>query len=445
MILSRICLLLAVGVLGASAADPVPPVLSTTNAPTGFNAVPPKGHLLLGGADAVAAGSPLTYQVSYLADATVVDQPLQVVVKRVVQIEKEEVNKQTGKIERKKIDTFTHVFTPFTPRRQAVEMIALPAFDREYRCEVYVAATASEKTEPLSNVLMLTRHKKSGQFMLPEAEEVVKTIAALPTIAATAKPLKPRQVLVFTRTMGYAHDVIPLGARAVALMGGKTGAWQATVSNDPFMFEPETLAQFDAIMMMNTTGSLFQLPDKAANARLRQSLLDFVEQGKGIAGTHAATDCSKDWKPYGALMGGYFVGHPFQFDKSTARFRNEDPTHPLTAAFKGEGFVMQDEMYTFGEPFARANQRVLISMDISTLKDDPARPGFKLGENRTDHDYATTWIREQGKGRVFYCALGHYHHIWWTTSTLQHYHDGMQYVLGDLPADATPRPARPAP
>jgi type 1 glutamine amidotransferase len=134
------------------------------------------------------------------------------------------------------------------------------------------------------------------------------------------------------------------------------------------------------------------------------------------------------------MMGGFFAGHPF----GKIKVRNDDPKSPINAAFKGEGFDIQDEMYTFREPYSREKQRVLLSIDISTLQDDPAKPGCKKGENRQDHDYAISWIREQGKGRVFYCSFGHQHQIWWTPTILQHYLDGMQYSLGDLTADATP-------
>ncbi len=200
------------------------------------------------------------------------------------------------------------------------------------------------------------------------------------------------------------------------------------------MFEPETLAQFDAVMMMETTGSLFGDPDKAVNERLRKSLLDFVEGGKGLAGSHAATDCSYDWKEYGAMMGGFFAGHPF----GMISVRNEDSQSPINAAFQGKDFDFQDEMYTFRDPYSREKLHILLSMDISKMPDDPAKPGFKMKENRTDHDYAISWIHEWGKGRVFYCSLGHQEKTWYTPTIQQHYLAGMQYALGDLKADATP-------
>lgn len=269
--------------------------------------------------------------------------------------------------------------------------------------------------------------------------EVIAKVEAAAPAKATVQPAKPRKVLVFTLTKGFYHDVIPIGAKAIEIIGKKTGAWETVISDDIAMFEPGTLSQFDAVMMMSNTGKdLFSGKGAEAEARLKKSLLDFVASGKGIAGSHAATDCFYEkWPEYGQMMGGYFAGHPF-YDIAV---KNEAPNHPINAAFKGQGFKIRDEMYTFRAPYTRENLRILLSIDLANsekIKDDPKKPGFKEKENRDDHDYAISWVREWGQGRVFYCSFGHFHDIFWNPAILQHYLDGMQYALGDLKADATP-------
>ena len=42
-----------------------------------------------------------------------------------------------------------------------------------------------------------------------------------------------------------------------------------------------------------------------------------------------------------------------------------------------------------------------------------------------------------GKGRTFYWSLGHPEEIYCNPAILKHYLAGIQYVLGDLDADAT--------
>ena len=45
-----------------------------------------------------------------------------------------------------------------------------------------------------------------------------------------------------------------------------------------------------------------------------------------------------------------------------------------------------------------------------------------------------------GKGRIFYCSLGHNREVYWNPAVVRHYLAGIQYALGDLQVDATPIP-----
>ena len=86
------------------------------------------------------------------------------------------------------------------------------------------------------------------------AQEMEKVEAALPK-QAPARPLKPRKLLVFTYCTGYPHDAMPLGAKTFQRLGQKTGAFEATLSDDPEIFAPESLREFDAVMMNNCTAT----------------------------------------------------------------------------------------------------------------------------------------------------------------------------------------------
>ena len=259
------------------------------------------------------------------------------------------------------------------------------------------------------------------------ADDLKKIQAALPK-EARVKPKRPRKVLVFTLALGFTHGSIAVGAKALELMGRKTGAYEATVSDDLSMFEPENLQQFDAICMVNTTGrDMFQKKSH------QDSLLAFVRSGKGITGFHAATNCSENWLPYGQMMGGYFWGHPWNANV-TVTVKLDDPGHPLLAAFAGQGFEITDEIYQFRDPYSRDSVRVLLSLDTTktNMKNDRIK--------RTDNDFAVSWVRSYGKGRVFYSSLGHNKHIWWNPTILKFYLDGIQFALGDLPVETAPKP-----
>ncbi|MCA9270774.1 MAG: ThuA domain-containing protein [Planctomycetales bacterium] len=261
----------------------------------------------------------------------------------------------------------------------------------------------------------------------PSADVLEKISAALPE-AAPAKPKQDRHVLIFTRTKGFRHGSIPTAVAALTKLGEKTGAYTAVHSEDPAMFEPESLQKFDAVFMINTTGECLDTGDKDQHERLKQSLVDFVNSGKGLAGTHSATDTYKSWKEYNDMMGGAFAGHPWH---QPVPVRLLDPKHPLNKVFGGEGFTITDEIYQFRDDTANpADRRMLLSLD-------PGWDGLSKG-NRKDGFFPISWISKYGKGRTFYCSLGHRDEIYYNPAVLEHYLAGFQYALGDFEADATP-------
>ncbi|MCK4874100.1 MAG: ThuA domain-containing protein [Phycisphaerales bacterium] len=242
---------------------------------------------------------------------------------------------------------------------------------------------------------------------------------ALPD-APTVQPSEPRTILIFSLCKGYRHGSIPYGVHAFTRLGERTGAYTAIVSEDTAMFTRENLARFDAIIFNNSTGALFTDP------QLKQNLIDFVKQGGGIVGIHAATDCFYDWPEYGEMMGAYFHGHPWH---EQVTLKLDDADHPVNAVFQGEPFVITDEIYQFKEPYSRDRLHVLLSLDAAATDME------KDGIHRADGDFAVSWVRAYGKGRVFYCSLGHRNEIFWNPTVLQHYLDGIQFAIGDLPGD----------
>jgi uncharacterized protein len=268
------------------------------------------------------------------------------------------------------------------------------------------------------------------------ADQKAKIEKAIPT-EAVVKPAKARKLIVFVNIppREYYHDSIPLAAMALQKMGETTGAYQATVTDDEKIFTAANLAKFDGIFMVSTTGQ-HPLPDafpedKAVQAR--QDFSDYIKSGHGLMGTHAGGDCNHPWAEYQDMIGGEFAGHPY----NKIAVRNEDPDNPINATFGGKGFDFSDEIYTFKpltdkrqEGFSREKNHVLLSIDMekSGLKDT----------TRKDGDYALAWTKEYGKGRVFYCSIGHQQEDWYNPVLLKHYLAGIQYALGDMDTDATP-------
>ena len=243
--------------------------------------------------------------------------------------------------------------------------------------------------------------------------------AAAPT-KATAKPAKPRKMLVLSY---QSHDGGRFaGEAALEIMGKQTGAYELVFVRDPKKLPetvmPDYLKQFDAVCVNNSTGG----GGKAANGKtLVENIKAYVEAGGGLVGIHSATD-----NRIGEVFGGFFCGHPWS---ELVGVKIDDPGHTLCKALDNKGFLIRDEIYQFTRIYSREKLRVLMSLDMAKTKDKGARK---------DKDNAVAWVRKLGKGRVFYCSLGHNPHIFRIPRLLRFYLDGIQYALGDIKVDTTP-------
>ena len=272
-------------------------------------------------------------------------------------------------------------------------------------------------------------------------DDLAKVQAAMPD-KAPATPVMARKVLIYTRANGFVHSSIDLGAEAIRLLGEKTGAYTGTVTDDPKAFEVDSLNQYDAVVFVSTTGDSLKPADynklsnddkKIADAietRRKENLMNFVKGGKGWVGIHAATDSYYGWEDYGKMTGAYFDGHPWH---EKVGVLNEDPTNPITAPLDGKDFEITDEIYQYKD-YDRKNQRVLLGLDVT--KTNMKKGGIK----RTDGDFAVSWIKDVGQGRLFYCSLGHREEIYWNPMMLKFYLAGLQFALGDLKADTASLP-----
>ncbi len=183
----------------------------------------------------------------------------------------------------------------------------------------------------------------------------------------------------------------------------------------------ETLKNFDVVLFF-TTGN-------PVNKQELADLREWVKAGGALAGTHCATDTLYGESVYGDLIGAYFQGHPPGLQK--IKVKVEDAKHPAAAGFK-DGMDYQDEMYIFKPaPYSREKLHIIFSIEA-----DSFNPGKNLV--RADNDYAISWCREEGKGKVFYTSFGHDPKVWKDEKFQHHLFGGLKWAAGELKGDATP-------
>ena len=266
------------------------------------------------------------------------------------------------------------------------------------------------------------------------------------SLASTA-PAAPRKILFFTKSSGFEHSVIswkkgqPSHAEKVLLELGQKNGWEFVFSKDGSKFSPEYLAQFDAVFFYTTGDLCSEGTDKQPpmTPAGKQALFDYVRSGKGFIGTHSATDTfhtaneskkgpdryanhGKDADPYCCFIGGEFIIHGAQ---QVATNRVIDPKFPGFETV-GDRFAFQEEWYSLKD-FA-PDDHCLTVIDAPNMK----------GPMYERPAYPNTWARAEGKGRVWYTALGHREDVWTNPTFQQILVGGIKWAVGDAPADVTP-------
>ena len=266
----------------------------------------------------------------------------------------------------------------------------------------------------------------------PHALATIGLAVSMLSGLGSAQTTQPRKKLLFlTHAALYKHASLEPAETAVTEWG-KTGGFDVTTLQgykqdsrniDLSILTPEYLNSFDGLMLM-TNGNL---PLTLAQ---RQSIVEFVRNGKALVGVHCATLTLYDYPEFGEVLGGYYLRSVVPTDMivkgKVGVLKVEDPDHPATRML-GSTWPINEEFYEFGHavwdaskptenisavgrlhilmPFSRDRVHVLLSLDTDRT-DMSDLPNIPKG------DYPQAWTHNVGRGRAFYTALGHRDDIW---------------------------------
>jgi putative membrane-bound dehydrogenase-like protein len=163
----------------------------------------------------------------------------------------------------------------------------------------------------------------------------------------------------------------------------------------------KVLAGYDVLVIYANTTKI--TPEQ------EQALLEFVESGKGFVPLHCASYCFLNSPKYIDLVGAQFKSH------NTGTFRTviAAPDHPVMKGFKG--FESWDETY------------------VHTKHNEKDRTVLEYREEGKGRE-PWTWVRTQGKGRVFYTAWGHDERTWGNPGFQNLVERGIRWAAGQDPA-----------
>ena len=312
---------------------------------------------------------------------------------------------------------------------------AVDAFEEVVQPAYGINFTAFSKTRPIRwDVVMPAKGETPNPDALRKAgDEVRAKIAAAIPKRPYAVPRKRRKLLVIESLHGMSHNTIPHTNVMIEEMGKITGAWEAEFDNDLDNLKYPKIKEYDGIFLNSIVGELLAEP------AVREGLERFVNEGGGLGGIHGTPWASRNWDEFAEMIGAQSAPHRIE----QGVMKVYDPASPIMTPFGGKDLPFREEYYRFEHEGRGRLRWDSVRVLLTVALDDPAiEPRPWNGYKRPDNIYPVAWIRTYGKGRVFYNSLGHMPDTFMTPELVGHFLAGIQFLLGDLAADATPNPPR---
>ena len=234
-------------------------------------------------------------------------------------------------------------------------------------------------------------------------------------VTANVLAQAPYKVLIYSATAGFRHDSITNGIITIQALG-LTNNFTADATEDSNQFTDAILAQYKAVIFLNTTGDVLNNNQQAALQR-------YIEAGNGWVGIHSAADTFHNWAWYGGLVGSYFADHPAV---QQATIKVADRVDPSTSMLPAR-WVRTDEWFNFTSN-PRAAVHVLATLDETT---------YTGGNNGFDHPIA--WSQNYDGGRSWYLGGGHTPESFNEPLFQAHLLGGIQFAAGVVPGNPVPR------
>ena len=209
------------------------------------------------------------------------------------------------------------------------------------------------------------------------------------------------------RTGPRRAEILFLGHNSEHHDSGKYAPWLATslfksginltYTEDTDDLNSENLNKYDGLIIYANHDTLTASQEKA--------MQEFVEGGKGLVPLHSATGCFKNSDWYIETIGGQFASH------GTGTFTADivKPEHPVMQGLSE--FETWDETYVHQK----------LNPDMTVL----------MERIEGNHHEPYTWVRHQGKGRVFYTAYGHNDSTWTNAGFLNLVNNGVLWAIGE--------------
>ena len=242
---------------------------------------------------------------------------------------------------------------------------------------------------------------------------------------AAGQDKKKYKILYITQSKGFKHGSVnrksesDLAPSEVSMtdIAKTSGLFDVECTQDASVLTADKLKELDAVMFYTTGG----LPIKEQFPAFEE----WLKAGHAMIGVHSSTDTLGDFQPYWSLINGTFDGHPWGSGE-TCTFTVHDPSHVVAKPWPAE-FQLKDEIYQYRH-YDPKSVRVIYSLNMAKCK------------TKMPYHVPVCWVREVGKGRLFYTNLGHNEGTWTNPQFKEHVLTGIRWALKLEEGPAAPNP-----
>ena len=283
----------------------------------------------------------------------------------------------------------------------------------------------------------------------PPADDPIQSPSRAAGPVADPWPGTKKLLFVADVQAGYHHDAINHTMGVVEELGRKSGAFVTFLRTDSQLITKRPIApqgkyapsQNINVKTLDYFDAVFLLPagNGTMNDEQKAALQSFVhDDGKGLIVGHAAGVAFTDkggvsvWPEWNNIIGAQMKG---EFH-ATCKVIVEDPKFPGAMGWGKTSFMFEEQHANFGGTYSRDIDHVILRLDPATV---PA-------QYRTQHpdgDFPVAFARQYGKGRVFNIGWGEFEATWDDPGMQKLMLGAIQWAVGSVQADVTPRPLMP--
>lgn len=229
------------------------------------------------------------------------------------------------------------------------------------------------------------------------------------------KLLKKAHVLIYTKNgEGFVHDNIASSVKGLKKLAMDNG-FTVDVSDDPSIFTPGNIDQYDLLIFSNTNNEAFD------NQTQRDVFKNYIQQGGGLLGIHSASGSERDWPWFWKVIGGKFLRHSKFQSFSIVKI---DPNH-ISAQVVPNTWVREDESYYLKE--LNPDIQVILATDLTSIEDDKAKNEYPA--NTFGNYFPVTWCHNFDGGHQWYTSLGHRKDHYEDSVFMNHILSGIKWIL----------------